>query len=455
MKKLLAWTAVAAALAVAGGVVARKRPVRALRSATGLTAHHLCAAAFMQHLDVDATFRELVRPMTSYVARLLRYEVDLSSRVVTASALGLFPARAAFTDGFGCRVIVDPRLRAPDPVVPPSPSPPDGFAPATAVEAADPRLRAVLDRLFTERVERHVKAAVIVKDGRVVAERYAPGFGVGTPLASHSVAKAFTNAFLGILVRQGRARVDQLVGAPEWSAPGDPRAALTLDDLLRMQSGTSAAESGQAFDAATEMMYAQDDMAGFAARFPLATRPRAEWRYASADTMVLARALGGIVGGGAAGFRAFAERELLQPLRMDGVTLEFDGTGVFFGASHVYAPARAYARLGLLYLDDGVAPDGRRVLPEGWVASTRRSTLGAPYGAGFWTNDGPSELAASLVAMGFPRDGFHASGNRGQRIYIVPSERLVMARFGYTHTAGFDVEADLAVLRTAVEVLRR
>jgi CubicO group peptidase (beta-lactamase class C family) len=140
---------------------------------------------------------------------------------------------------------------------------------------------------------------------------------------------------------------------------------------------------------------------------------------------------------------------------MDGVTLEFDGTGVFVGASHVYAPARAFARLGLLYLNDGVAPDGRRLLSEGWVAYSRRSTLGAPYGAGFWTNDGPSTQAASLVRLGFPKDGFFASGDRGQRIYIVPSERLVVARFGYTATPGYDIAADIAVLKVAIEAFRR
>lgn len=440
-----------AALAVVAGVVALRRPDRALRSATGMAAHTTCAAAFIQHVDPDATFRELVRPLASAVSPYLRYRVDPATRSASATVLGLFPARAEWTEGFGCRLVLDPRHRSPAPVPPPAPSPPDRFAPRDPVAAADPRLAAAVDRLFTERPQRRVKALVVVKDGRVIAERYAPGIGVETPLPSYSVAKSLTNAFLGILVRQGRLRVDQPVGAPEWSAPGDPRAAITLEDLARMQSGTSAAESGTGFDAAAQMLYAEDDMAGFAARFPLERPPRTAWRYASADTMLLARVLAGAVGGGAGGFRAFAERELFEPLHLDGVTLEFDGTGVFVGASHVFAPARAWARLGQLYLDDGVAPDGRRLLPEGWVAWSRRSTLGAPYGAGFWTNDGPSPQAARVVALGLPRDGFYATGDRGQRIYVVPSARLVVARLGSTATPGFDLEADLAVVRTAVE----
>jgi CubicO group peptidase (beta-lactamase class C family) len=84
------------------------------------------------------------------------------------------------------------------------------------------------------------------------------------------------------------------------------------------------------------------------------------------------------------------------------------------------------------------------------VAYSHRSTLGAPYGAGYWTNDGPSRQAADLVQLGFAEDGFFASGNRGQRIYIVPSERLVMARFGYIAPPNFDTRADLAVLKAAI-----
>jgi hypothetical protein len=124
---------------------------------------------------------------------------------------------------------------------------------------------------------------------------------------------------------------------------------------------------------------------------------------------------------------------------------------VFVGSAHVYAPARSYARFGMLYLDDGIGPDGQRILPEGWVDYSRRSTLGSGYGAGFWTNEGPSKGAARRVAAGFPRDGFYATGNRGQRIYVVPSRRLVVARFGYSGADDFGIRDDLALIKAAIE----
>jgi CubicO group peptidase (beta-lactamase class C family) len=148
--------------------------------------------------------------------------------------------------------------------------------------------------------------------------------------------------------------------------------------------------------------------------------------------------------------RAFARRELFDPLGMGDVTMEFDGQGTFVGSTYVYTTARDYARFGMLYLRDGVAPDGRRLLPEGWVAWSRRSALGAPYGAGFWTNDGPSQPAKWRVEAGFPKDGFYASGTMGQRIYVVPSERLVIVRFGYSAPPDYGIEDDLALIKASI-----
>jgi len=432
------------------------RPDRALSTGTGMAAHNLCDAAFTQHVDVDQSFHELVQPMAGPVRKLLRYRVDPANRAVTASVAGLFPARAVWTEGYGCRLVLSPRYAAPVPRTPAASAPAGGFAPPGVV-APPATLEAAFDREFSEipgTPNRFVKAVVIAKDGKVVAERYAPGYGIDTPLLSYSVAKSFTNAILAILVRQGRLAVDQPPGAPEWSQPNDPRASLTIDALLRMESGLAAAETGSGFDPGSQMVYTEDDMAHFAASHPLKEPPRTTWEYTSADTLIIDRRLGQVIGGGAAGFRDFADRELFQPLHMDGVTLEFDGAGVFQGSAHVYAPARAYARFGQLYLNDGIAPDGRRVLPQGWVAYSRTSTLGAPYGAGFWTVDGPSRQAASFVRQGMPKDGFYASGNRGQRIYIVPSEHLVMVRNGYSGGDDQGAHEDLRLMKAAIAAFK-
>jgi CubicO group peptidase (beta-lactamase class C family) len=457
MKRVLFWAAALVVLMIIAAAI-RWRPDRALRVASGLTAHSLCSATFISGLDPQSTEDELVKPMLpGFVGPLLRYQVDRTRKTVDASVAGVAPSHAAFTQGSGCRLVVDPLIESPPPVAPRDASPADSFAPPTQVTTRDPAINAALSVEFTEQPAtppRFVKAVIIAKNGRVIAERYAPGFALETPLLSFSVAKSFTNALIGILVRQGRLSIDQSIGAPEWQRPGDPRAALVIDDLLRMDSGIDAAETGTGFDPVAQMLYGKDDMAAFAASFPLKEPPRTRFEYTSANTLLLDRLLGTIVGGGAPGMRAFADKELYAPLHMDHVTMEFDAAGTFVGSAQVFATARDYARLGQLYLNDGIGPDSQRLLPEHWVDYSYRSTLGAPYGAGFWTNDGPSSPAARRIASGFPKDGLFASGNRGQRIYIIPSEHLVIARFGYSPQPDFGIIEDLQLIDTAIKALR-
>jgi hypothetical protein len=104
------------------------------------------------------------------------------------------------------------------------------------------------------------------------------------------------------------------------------------------------------------------------------------------------------------------------------------------------ASARDWARFGALYLNDGVV-GGRRILPEGWVNYSAKPTANAwvGYGAGFWTNRGDSLGARFRTSRGWPAESFYASGTFGQYVIIIPSEHLVIARFG-TSANRYDIE---------------
>jgi CubicO group peptidase (beta-lactamase class C family) len=451
--RAIVWASALILLALLASAAAY-HPIRTARVAAGLVAHNLCSAVFVARLDPVAIMREQIGVfLPGPLGWMVKYKIDRSTPSVETSFAGIGHASASYSPAYGCRL--DDPNNIPVPISPPPifENQSDAFAPEQPVTAADLKLSAAIDKVFTEDASqplKNVKAVVVCRDGRVIGERYAPGYGVRTPLLSYSVAKSVTNALAGILVRQGRLRVDQEVGAPEWVDTADPRRRITVEDLLRMRSGLDVEESDTALSPVAEMEFAQSDMASFAARHPLKTPPGATWEYTSANTLILARLMGRIVGSGEAGMRQFAQRELVTRLNMGDVTMEFDGAGTFVGSSYVYAPARAYARLGELYANDGVAPNGVRILPEGWVAWSRRSTLGAPYGAGFWTNDGPSRIAARRVKNGFPKDGFFASGVLGQRIYIVPSARVVVARFGFSNPPDFGIKDDLALIDAAL-----
>jgi hypothetical protein len=446
---MAAATTTVAVLAAAAAIL---QPHDAAQVAAGLEAHSLCAAVFVQGVDPDETHREMIGLLAGPAARLLHHRIDRTAQTVDADLAGLTHAHARFIPGYGCRLDHPGDAPPPAPLPPSAPPADDGFAPAGVVAATDPAVAAAIDRVFAERPDttiKQVKAVVVVKDGHVVAERYAAGYGPQTPLLSYSVAKSFTNALLAVLVREGKLRMDQPLRPAEWSKPGDPRAPITPEDLLRMRSGLDAPEDDSATSAVARMEFIASDMAGYVAKAPLKAPIGSAYEYTSANTLILDRRIGELVGGGPAGLRAFAGRELFGPLHMSNVTMEFDGAGTFVGSTWVYAPARDFARFGLLYLNDGIAPDGRRLLPEGWVAWSRRSTLGAPYGAGFWTVDGGSGMARHLIAEGVPADAFFASGNLGQRIYVVPSQKLVVARFGYSKGPTYGIDDDAALIKAA------
>lgn len=437
----------------------------ALKVGAGTVAHQMCSQTFISNLPEEMTRDQLLSKLVGPAVRLARIEVDGSAATVDVSLL-FTHARAKYQNGWGCRLEFDETAET-LPQLPPdqwkqaptesSRQQTDLFAPTVPVSTDSPTLAAALEREFTDpsgSEARNVKAVVIVKGGKVVAERYAQHFSIDTPVMSFSVAKSFTNALLGILVRQGRLDMNQPIAIKQWQSPNDPRAKLRPDDLLRMASGLDAKEGDSGFDPANQMFYNRNDMAGYGASLPLKTAPATEWDYTSVNTLLLDRVIGDTIGGGPKDVRDFAERELFAPLGMKSVTMEFDGAGTFMGASHLYATPRDFARFGALYLNDGIAPDGKRILPEGWVAYSRRSTLGSTYGAGFWTNDGTSEFAANRIRQGFPKDGFFASGNLGQRIYIVPSAKLVMVRFGYSKGPDFGIVEDLRLMKTAIEDTR-
>ena len=432
------------------------RPGQAVRVATGLVSHTLCSETFVAGLDPDQTFAETVSTMPG-IRRLvpwLHYRVDRAARDVSTTLGGRFEMREVYHDGVGCTVVHPASVSAATPLPAPStaasmnaagaPGAGRDIAGPAVVEPASGPLRAALDRVFAEPAGgpvRGTKAVVVVHDGRVVAERYAPGYALDTPMLSWSMNKSVVNALVGILVRQGRLAVGAPAPVPAWRDPSDPRHPITVEQLMRMTSGLALDETNSGFDPASRMLFTEPDMAGFAEAAALAAPPGTRYHYSSPSTLILSRVIRDAVGGRAEHVRRFAERELFAPLGMRGVTLEFDATGTQVGSTYMYATARDWARFGLLYANDGVA-DGRRILPEGWVAYSASPTPGSRdgYAAGFFTNRGESEFGRLRVRGGMPADSFFASGTQGQRIVVAPAHRLVVVRLGRSQDwATFDI----------------
>ena len=415
------------------GLVLWKRPDRALRVATANVAQTLCTGVFVDGLAPGRVFAESITPEQGMHILLphLRYTIDTAQRKVHTQWRGHFPGEATYYPDYGCALPPhEPdaaTLQAAREVATPA------STPDAAIVATDPAIRDALARAFAEPASgprRSVHAIVIMHDGRIIAERYAPGFDTATPQLGFSVSKSVVNALLGILVRQGRLDMQAPAPVAAWKALDDPRHAITPDELSRMSSGLDFVEDDSGFDPVSSMLLLTGDMAAYAGQAALKATPGRQFEYTSGNTLILAGIVRDTVGGGAAGLIRFAHRELFDPLGMHHVLMEFDSAQTLIGSTRIYASARDWARFGQLYLDDGRV-DGRRILPENWSAYVSRQTLHQPYGAGFWTNVGTSDDGSALID-GLPADAYFASGLNGQRIVIVPSKRLVIVRLGAT-----------------------
>jgi CubicO group peptidase (beta-lactamase class C family) len=281
------------------------------------------------------------------------------------------------------------------------------------------------------------RSVVIVYDGRIIAERYAPGFSQDTPQVSWSMAKSVISALVGILVGEDKLSLEEPVQVPEWSDPGDSRHVITLDQLLRMSSGLEFEEMygdrgvlASATSDVSVMLFNTSDMAAFAAAKPLEADPDTLWHYSSGTSNIVSQIVCDTVGGTPQDCLVFPRRELFDRIGMHSAVFEPDTVGTPVGSSFVYASARDWARFGLLYLQDGVW-EGERILPEGWVAYTTTPTPGSEglYGAHWWLNSGDGH--GWYWPDNLP-DLFMADGHDGQFVIVVPSHNLVIVRLAFT-----------------------
>ncbi len=301
--------------------------------------------------------------------------------------------------------------------------------------------------LFARPPEEGVSLAVAAMvDGKLVHDRYGADTHADTTLISWSMAKSMVHAAIGILVLDGRLDVDAPAPVPAWARTDKER--ITVLDLLEMRSGLRFVEDYVDGDVShcLAMLFGEgvDDHAGYAADLPLDHEPGAVWNYSSGNSNILARIIGDVVGdvagdrgGDDAGDRGgdrgegvaqFLRDRLFDPCGMTSATPKFDTAGTWVGSSYVYATARDFARFGELYRRDGVTPDGRRILPEGWAEHGRTFVAhdptddlrdGLDYGRHWWMWP---QFPGSMAAHGF----------EGQYTVVVPDRRLTLVHLGKT-----------------------
>lgn len=355
------------------------------------------------------------------------------NRVTVEWAQDMPPRLALYRRNEGCRLapigLIDPELprsRFRTGAVAGRPSDPWTlyYPPYVASQARPELVQPAFDETYG--AGSRTSAALVVHKGKLVAERYAPGFDENTPQRTWSVAKSIAATIVGFAVHRGQVEVGQSAGL--GASEDDPRKAITIDHLLRMASGRYSDTPGNRTD---PLYFGGSGVAEAALNWPLIHQPGTTFRYANNDTLAASAA----VEATEPGERFFSGITLISTVGMYDTTLETDWTGSHILSSQVWSTARDLARFGLLYLKDGMV--GRtRLLPEGWVKYISSPSGPQPegefgYGAGFWLmNKSP----------GIPADTFAAFGNRGQYVVIIPGCDAVIVRRGEDPTgARFDI----------------
>lgn len=299
---------------------------------------------------------------------------------------------------------------------------PAGHERATAAPKGDRRaLGRALDSAFGSGfgAGSRTTSVVVVQDGKIVAERYAEGFGIHTGQRTWSVAKSLAGTIVGAAVQKGLIDPAAPAPVPEWQVPGDPRSGITLDQLMRMASGLHSATAGNRTDA---VYFGGTAVTEETVAWPLEAPPGSRFRYSNNDILLAVHALASKLGDEG---DMFPNALLFSRLAMNDTVAETDWKGNYILSSQVWSTARDLARFGMLYLDDGVWL-GQRILPVGWRDYVTRPSGPQPegefgYGATFWLMS---------RSPGIPADAFAAFGNRGQYVVIVPSRNVVVVRRG-------------------------
>ncbi len=350
-----------------------------------------------------------------------------------------------------------------------------GNAPAAPPPLSDQALAAVTDKagaprdqlareiddLFTLPGLGETRAVVVMADGELAAERYAPGYDANTRFISWSMAKTVTGVLIGMLVADGLLSLDAPAPVEQWQRPGDPRAEITLRHLLQMRSGLRHVEAGDPPYESSEVrmlfLDGRDDMARWAREQPLAYEPGETFVYSSNTSVILADIAANALtyskdpATRARVMRSYLKERLFDPLAMSSMVPEFDASGTLIGGSLMHATARDWAKLGEFLRRKGRSPDGTQLLPNRWVEAMLTPSPASPqYGFQIWLNRPipGSDAKHPLFPDRAPSSLFSLIGHMGQYVLVSPEQRVTMVRLGHS-----DSKERPPMLQQAADVL--
>jgi CubicO group peptidase (beta-lactamase class C family) len=311
---------------------------------------------------------------------------------------------------------------------------------------SEQKLKAAIAPFFEDETLNETRAVVVMHGGRIVAERYAPGYGPESRLISWSMAKSVTGTLVGFMVADGLLVMDDPAPVAEWANAGDARNKITLRQLLHMSSGidhTEVPEEGKTiYESDTPRMLfldGRENVARYAESRMLEAEPGTKYEYSSATSNILADIMtrtltdsrNPVVRRNA--MLEYARGRLFEPLGMTSMVPEFDRQGTMLGGSMMHATARDWAKFGEFLRNNG-SVRAAQLLPTSWLRFMKTpSTTDSSYGGHIWLNRKRNPGRDQVLFPGrAPDDVFAAIGHLGQFVVVSPQHKLTIVRLGKT-----------------------
>ncbi|MGF1670090.1 MAG: serine hydrolase domain-containing protein, partial [Balneolaceae bacterium] len=320
-----------------------------LPTASGIMAKQVCSLHFVSGFSHEEARTLYLDPLADDFAGLIFSDIRVSNREVYASIIGLYRQTAVFREGIGCSLVHDGRNFDRTLALPPArvhkPLSIDYFHRASHFDTL--ALESALNTNFIQS-NRNTLAIVVLNKGHLIAERYADGITPATPLHGWSMAKSLTATLAGAMVHRGEIELDEK-GIVNNSRLHE----LTLDHLLRMNTGLDITETSDGWDPNSKMLFTQADMADWASHRDMLHKPGEKWEYMSGNTILAMRAMQNRLGETLDEQLAGLRERVFEPLDIYSAIFETDEAGTLQGSSYMYATAHDWARLGQLYLNRG------------------------------------------------------------------------------------------------------
>jgi CubicO group peptidase (beta-lactamase class C family) len=411
------------------------------RDVSGYGSKNLCSAVYLQRRDSKDVIRE---DLADFPVSLGKFTVNEKDSSVTGSVWGIAKSKAIYRKGCGCTLVNDlsedevRRQKFSFPSKPVVNSDTIDWPSGDRLTKAFPsninkdHLQKAVDNVMNETSANgkpaFTRAVLILYDGNIIAERYAPGFDKNTVMLGWSMSKSLTAAMAGILVNQNKLSVDEPAPVPVWA--NTEKRNITIKNLLQQTTGLDFTEIYTRPSIVTKMLFRKGDMAAYAASLPLKYDPGTVFNYSSGNSNILSGVVRQVVG--EKDYSAFPYKELFYKINAYSFLLEPDASGTYIGSSYSYATARDFARFGLLYYNNGTW-NGLQVLPANWVKESVQASSADKrrhYGYQFWLNGYDEKDSTKRWYPDVPADMFFCDGYGGQDVYIIPSEKLIVVRLG-------------------------